>query len=157
MQNNISDLIERYLKELIGTSARGFIEIQRNELAEKFNCVPSQINYVLATRFTMEDGFLIESRRGGGGYVRIRRLPPDRRVDLVTQLCNLIDGAVSQRRAEAIIRRLLDEELLGEREARLMQAALSRETLRIGLPARDQLRANILRAMLIALLAEERR
>ncbi|OAT85181.1 CtsR family transcriptional regulator [Desulfotomaculum copahuensis] len=150
--HNISDLIEQHLKALLAASAEGFIEIQRNELAGRFNCVPSQINYVLATRFTLERGFLIESRRGGGGYVRIMRLNLDRRLDLVAQLCDLAGGAVSQQRAEDLIRRLLDEELITNREARLMLAAVSREALRVGLPARDQLRALILKSMLISLL-----
>lgn len=149
---NISDLIEQHLKALLAASAEGLIEIQRNELAGKFNCVPSQINYVLATRFTVERGFLIESRRGGGGYVRIMRLNLDRRLDLITQLCELVGEATSQQRADDLIHRMLGEELITCREARLMQAAVSREVLRVGLPARDQLRALILKAMLVNLL-----
>ncbi|MFZ5634567.1 MAG: CtsR family transcriptional regulator [Bacillota bacterium] len=150
--SNISDLIEKYLKELIDKSKQGQVEIQRNVLAEKFNCVPSQINYVLSTRFTVEHGFVVESRRGGGGYVRIVKLAMDDRVDTVSYLCDLIGGNISQYGMEGIIRRMLEEDFITRREAAMMKAALSRDVLRIALPARDQLRALILKAMIISLL-----
>lgn len=149
--SNISDLIERYLKKLLASSG-GVIEIRRNELAEQFDCVPSQINYVLSTRFSIEQGFWVESRRGGGGYVRIVRLPLDREVDLVSQLLNLVGKEISQQRAQGIIKRLREEKLITDREARLMESVVDREVLRVGLPARDQLRSLILRAMIQALL-----
>ncbi|MCL6476787.1 MAG: CtsR family transcriptional regulator [Peptococcaceae bacterium] len=150
--SNISDLIEKYLKKLLEASKHGQVEIQRNELAEKFDCVPSQINYVLSTRFSVEHGFIVESRRGGGGFVRIIKVPMDEKVDIVSHLCDLIGSSISQQGADGIVRRLLDEGLVSEREAAVMKAALSRDVLRIALPARDQLRALILRAMTIALL-----
>ena len=71
---NLADYIEDHIKKLLSLSKSNCIELQRKELALKFNCVPSQINYVLATRFTPSRGYLVESRRGGGGYVRIVRL-----------------------------------------------------------------------------------
>ncbi len=150
--SNISDLIEQYLKQLLEASQQGQVEIQRNDLAEKFDCVPSQINYVLSTRFSVEHGFIVESRRGGGGFVRIIKIPMDERVDTVRYLCDLIGNNISQQGAEGIARRLLDEDLISEREAAMMRAALSRDVLRIALPARDQLRALILKAMIISLL-----
>lgn len=150
--SNISDLIEKYLKELFGSGSQGQVEIQRNELAEKFNCVPSQINYVLTTRFTVEHGFIVESRRGGGGFVRIIKLPMDEKVDAVSYLCDLIGRDVSQQGAEGIVRRMLEEGLVTERESGIMKSALSRDVLRIALPARDQLRALILKAMIISIL-----
>jgi len=148
---NISQLIESHLKELLAQS-NGLIEIQRNEMAEKFNCVPAQINYVLATRFTIEHGFLVESRRGGGGYIRIVKLPLSREVELGAYLCGLIGSEISQQRAQGIIKRMLEEGLITGREAGLMNAAVNREVLRVGLPARDQLRAGILKAMIMTLL-----
>lgn len=150
--SNISDLIEKYLRELIDKSKEGQVEIQRNVLAEKFNCVPSQINYVLSTRFTVEHGFIVESRRGGGGYVRIVKLAMDEKVDTVSYLCDLIGGNISQYGMEGIVRRMLEEDLITRREASMIRAALSRDALRIALPARDQLRALILKAMIISLL-----
>ena len=67
----LADEIERYIKKILEASHDGIVELQRNELALQFSCVPSQINYVLSTRFTTEQGYIVESRRGGGGYVRI--------------------------------------------------------------------------------------
>ncbi|MFZ5651280.1 MAG: CtsR family transcriptional regulator [Bacillota bacterium] len=150
--SNISDLIERYLKELLKSSVGGQVEIQRNELAEKFNCVPSQINYVLTTRFSVEHGFVVESRRGGGGFVRIIKLPVDDKVDIISYFIELAGRDISQHGAEGIIRRMREEGLLTERELAIMKSALSRDVLRIALPARDQLRALILRNMLTAIL-----
>lgn len=153
--SNISDLIEKYLKDLLEQSKQDQIEIQRNELAGKFDCVPSQINYVLTTRFNLERGFMVESRRGGGGYIRIVRLPLDKKTDLVTEINQLIGNQISQRMAEGIIRRLVEEKLINTREGRLMLAATSREVLRVGLPARDQLRALIMKAMINTILRAE--
>lgn len=150
--SNISDMIEKYLKDLIAKSRQGQVEIQRNLLAEKFDCVPSQINYVLSTRFTVEHGFIVESRRGGGGYVRIVKLTMDNRVDTVCYLCDLIGDSISQYGLEGIINRMLEEGLITGREAAMMRAALRRDTLRLALPARDQLRALILKSMIISLL-----
>ncbi|MCL6559980.1 MAG: CtsR family transcriptional regulator [Firmicutes bacterium] len=152
--SNISDLIERYLKELLAASARGMIEIRRNELAEQFNCVPSQINYVLATRFTTGHGYVVESRRGGGGFIRIVKIPLDERVDLILELCRIIGDSISQADAEGLIRRLRDEELITRREAALMRSVVKRDILRLGLPMRDELRALALKAMITAILKE---
>ena len=150
--SNISDLIEKYLKQLLEASNQGQVEIQRNELAEKFNCVPSQINYVLTTRFSVEHGFVVESKRGGGGFVRIVKLPMDERIDAACYLCDLIGSNISQQGAEGITRRMLEQNFISPREGALMKAALSRDVLRIALPARDQLRALILKAMIISIL-----
>lgn len=74
MMRNISDIIENYLKQVLELSESEIVEIKRSEVANKFQCVPSQINYVINTRFTMEKGYMVESKRGGGGYIRISRL-----------------------------------------------------------------------------------
>lgn len=71
---NVSEVIEQYLKQILQQSPGGVIEIQRNDLADQFNCVPSQINYVISTRFTLEKGYIVESKRGGGGYIRIQKI-----------------------------------------------------------------------------------
>lgn len=152
--SNISDLVEHYLKELLAESPQDFVEIQRSELAIRFNCVPSQINYVLTTRFSTGHGYIVESRRGGGGYIRIVRIPLDQRVDLILDICDLIGDNISQREAEGLIERLLEEELVSLREARVMRAAMVRDILRLSLPVRDQLRALILKAMVTAVLRE---
>ncbi|MDF9407735.1 MAG: Transcriptional regulator CtsR [Pelotomaculum sp. PtaB.Bin013] len=152
--NNISDLIERYLKKMLAESIQDFIEVQRSELANRFNCVPSQINYVLTTRFSTGRGYIVESRRGGGGFIRIVKVPLDQRVDLILDISNMIGDSISQNEAAGLIRRLLEEELITKREARLMLSAMDGSILRLNLPARDQLRAMILKAMVVAVLRE---
>lgn len=154
--SSLSNIIEQYLNKLIELNGGQLVEIQRNELAEKFNCAPSQINYVLATRFTIERGFMVESQRGGGGYVRIVKVPlSDDEFDLVNEIVGMVGDRISERTATAILERLLEEEIVTPREASIIKAALSRNVLRIGLPARDQVRANIFRAILVALLRNQ--
>jgi transcriptional regulator CtsR len=150
--SNISDLIEQYLKSLLEQAGQGKIEIQRNELAVQFSCVPSQINYVLSTRFSMEHGYMVESRRGGGGFVRIVKLELDDRSVLINYLNRLIGEDITQQGAVGIIGRLLEEGLVNKRESEIMKAAVYRDVLRTALPDRDKLRASILKAMLIAIL-----
>lgn len=146
---NISDLIEGYLKEILELQQQGLIEIKRSELAEQFQCVPSQINYVINTRFTAERGYLVESKRGGGGYIRIVRVEAHSKKDLFDELDQYIQNELAQSASEDIIYRLLNESIISKREAKLMLAALDRSTLELPLPLRDQIRARILRAMLM--------
>jgi transcriptional regulator CtsR len=151
---SLTEQIEQWLKEQLLRAGGNILEIRRSDLAEIFDCVPSQVNYVLSTRFTVERGFLVQSRRGGGGFIRIIKL----RMDLPEQLQDLlkkgIGESISQAQAEGIIKRLWEEELLNERERRMLEAAVSRDTLGVGLPLRDVLRARLLKAMLLALLGE---
>jgi len=153
--SNISDLIERYLKEMLADSERNQIEIQRSEVAVRFSCVPSQINYVLTTRFTAGHGYIVESRRGGGGYIKIAKVHFDGRVNLIQEICRIIGRTISQSDAEGLIKRLRDEGLITKREARVMIAAIKRDILRLGLPMRDELRALIVKSMLTELLRGE--
>ena len=148
---NISDIIEGYLKRIIELDEKGLIEIKRSELAEKFQCVPSQINYVINTRFTAERGYLVESKRGGGGYIRILRVASHSRDALFNEVARQIDDSASQTVAEHIIYRLIDEEVLSKREAKLMLTAIDRTTLQLPLPLRDEIRARVLKAMLMTL------
>ncbi len=149
---NISDIIERYLKGILHESPEGTVEIQRNDLADEFSCVPSQINYVISTRFTLEKGYLVESKRGGGGYIRIRRIELPGPTSLHTHLHQTIGDEMGQTAAEGLIYQLEEARFLNSREAALMRAAISREVLMLKLPERDQLRARIMKAMLISLL-----
>ena len=150
----LSDFIERYLKDLLDRGG-GVVEIQRSELAGRFRCVPSQINYVLETRFTAERGYVIESRRGGGGYIRIVRLPLEGEGALHEVIAGQIGDMISQDRAEHCVLRLLEEGIVTRREARMMLAAVQRDTLKLDLPMRDALRASLLKAMVLALLDRE--
>jgi len=152
--SSISALIEKYLKDMLARSNTGHIEIQRNELAQKFSCVPSQINYVLSTRFSIEHGFIVESRRGGGGYIRIKKVPFSRELNVVQELCDFVGDAIAEQPARGIIDRLRNEGVLTNRESSIIKTAISRQVLMLGLPARDQLRANILKNVLITVLKE---
>lgn len=148
---NISDIIEGYLKQVIELGGQGHVEIKRSELADKFQCVPSQINYVINTRFTAERGYLVESKRGGGGYIRIFRVKPNSNIELIEDMIRQIENGATQTMAEDIVYRLIDNAVISKREAKLILAAIDRSTLRLQLPTRDELRTYILRAMLTTL------
>ena len=145
---NISDIIEGYLKEVIELQGQGHVEIKRSEIADKFQCVPSQINYVINTRFTAEHGYLVESKRGGGGYIRIVRVTLHSQTDLLDEMDRQIGNDIAQTNAKHIIYRMFDEMVISKREANLMRAAIDRATLTLPLPLRDEIRAYVLRAML---------
>jgi transcriptional regulator CtsR len=146
---NISDVIEKYIKEILSSSDT--IRLKRNELAEKFQCVPSQINYVLKTRFSIERGYVVESKRGGGGYIRVVKVQPVTDADLIDEMIHLIDYQISENMADSIIVHLLEEEVINEREARLMLSAIDHGVIEADVPTRDEIRANILKAMLQSL------
>jgi transcriptional regulator CtsR len=148
---NISDVIEHYLKQVLDLSGDNIIEIKRNEIADKFQCVPSQINYVINTRFTLERGYVVESKRGGGGYIRIVKVEIDDSTHLLDQILQLINKELSQSNAEDIIVRLVEEKILSKREARIMLSVIDRSVLLIGLPHRDELRSRLLVSMLSTL------
>ncbi|MBD7939244.1 MULTISPECIES: CtsR family transcriptional regulator [Cytobacillus] len=145
---NISDIIEKYLKEVLELSEREIVEIKRSEIADKFQCVPSQINYVINTRFTVEKGYAVESKRGGGGYIRITKVQAYDYVDLINQLIGIVRDRISQNSAENIINRLVEEEIITTREAKIMLSVIDRSVLYLELPYRDELRARMLVAML---------
>ncbi|MCM3768172.1 MULTISPECIES: CtsR family transcriptional regulator [Bacillaceae] len=149
--SNISDIIEKYLKQVLEMSEQDIVEIKRSEVADKFQCVPSQINYVINTRFTIERGYLVESKRGGGGYIRIMKVESHDSADLIDHLLSLIQGRVAQASAEDVITRLVQEEIITKREAKIMLSVIDRSVLYIDLPYRDELRARMLRAMLTTL------
>jgi transcriptional regulator of stress and heat shock response len=148
---NISDIIEQYLKQVLHMSEKDIVEIKRSEIAHKFQCVPSQINYVINTRFTLERGYIVESKRGGGGYIRIIKVKAQNGSQLIDQLLSLIGGRISQSNAEDIIHRLVEEKVISEREANIMLSVMDRSVLYIDLPHRDELRARMLKAMLTSL------
>lgn len=148
---NISDIIENYLKKVLEMSEREIVEIKRSEIADKFQCVPSQINYVINTRFTIEKGYAVESKRGGGGYIRIIKVQSHDDVHLIEQLISLIQNRIAQSSAEDVILRLVEEDIITEREARIMLSVMDRSVLYIDLPYRDELRARMLKAMLTTL------
>ena len=102
----ISDLIASFLQESLEETDGGVLEVQRNDLAQRFNCVPSQINYVMSTRFSPERGYIVESRRGGNGYIRITRVRVDRQT-LLMQVINTLGSQVDLASARAILNNLV--------------------------------------------------
>jgi transcriptional regulator of stress and heat shock response len=148
---NISDIIEQYLKKVLDSSGKEIVEIKRSEIADKFQCVPSQINYVINTRFTIERGYVVESKRGGGGYIRIIKVRANNQAHLLDQILHLIHHRLSQASAEDIIGRLVSEEVISSREAKLMLSVIDRSVLYIELPHRDELRARMFKAMITSL------
>ncbi len=120
---SLSDGIEDYIKRLISLNPGQVVDIQRSELAVKFSCVPSQINYVLSTRFTPERGYLVDSKRGGGGYIRINRVKP---LSKTWESFFKAEG-LDLRQARDIIKRLFDEKNITRRESEIIEAALKDE------------------------------
>ena len=145
---NITDIIEQYLKKILDKKGTDFIEIKRNEIADQFQCVPSQINYVINTRFTTEKGYMVESKRGGGGYIRIIRVKHKDEAELIDEIIDMINPKISFQSAVDVVERLLDEDIITKREAQIMISALDRETLAFKLPLRDEVRARIFTQML---------
>ncbi|HHW47553.1 MAG TPA: CtsR family transcriptional regulator [Clostridiaceae bacterium] len=148
----LSDIIEAFIKEMID-AMDGTIEIQRNELANQFNCVPSQINYVIDTRFTIDKGYYVESRRGGGGYIKIKRAKINRPENYLMHTITSMGDSISQQSAEVFINNFIDYEVISKREGLLLKAAISDKILgAVPLPKRDELRADLLKNMLMSLL-----
>lgn len=154
MMRNISDIIEQYLKQTLHQSPEQVIEIQRNDLADQFQCVPSQINYVISTRFTLEKGYLVESKRGGGGYIRIQKVNLPTHVEILNHINATVGDLIDQSAAEGLVYQMEEAHLISRREALLLKAAICRDVLVLRLPLRDEIRAKLLKAMLIALLTK---
>ncbi|MDT3699907.1 MAG: CtsR family transcriptional regulator [Thermincola sp.] len=153
---NITDIIEDYIKARLNQSTGGIVILRRNELAEKFRCVPSQINYVLSTRFSFNRGYIIETRRGGGGFIRVIRVPLEDSEDILDIVYDRIGEQVSLREAVSLISYLYEEDLISKREAQMMQNVV--EIIEEGDQTHEtgSKRAAVLKAMLIALLRHGR-
>lgn len=122
----ISDTIENFIRELFEDEQS--VELKRNELASYFNCVPSQINYVISTRFTTERGYIVESRRGGGGHIKITRIAMDRN-DTIRHVLNSIGNSIDVMTAEAIVDTLFLNEVITADQAKLIMTACSNNAL----------------------------
>lgn len=148
----LSNIIERFIKEMLEDTHDGIVEIGRNELAEHFGCAPSQINYVLTTRFTPYRGYYIESRRGGGGYIKIIKVRIEEDEDMGDLIVNAIGSSITKNKAHHIIEGLIEEEIVTIREGDLMKASMEDTALGIVTSGRNDLRADILKNMLLILM-----
>ena len=145
----ISDLIASFLQEGLDETENGVLEIQRSDLAQRFNCVPSQINYVMSTRFSPERGYIVESRRGGNGYIRITRVRVDRQT-LMMHVINSLGTRVDLPSARAILSNLVQSGALEESHGRALLAAVGDKALgAVPREIRDQVRAEIMKQVLI--------
>lgn len=149
---SLADEIQAFIVTSLGQGG-GEVTLRRADLAERFGCAPSQISYVLETRFSLERGFRVESRRGGGGYVRIGRLAFDGCANLVARLDTLVGDRIGEDGARGVIAWLHREDFVDRRGAAVMEAAIRRETIALPLPLRDEVRARCLKAMARAAVA----
>lgn len=148
----ITVTIEKFIKKKLSESETGVLEIGRNDLANQFGCSPSQINYVLSTRFTPYMGYLIESRRGGGGYIKIVEVSMEDE-SFAETILDAIGDSLTKKEANSIINTLVDREVVSKREAVLMKIALEDISLsKIRPEDRGLIRADILRNMLLSLI-----
>lgn len=142
--SNVSDLIEQFILSNIGDDC--MMELSRNELATYFSVAPSQINYVLATRFTVEKGFVVEGKRGGGGCIRLMRLADSN--DLLKSIYDGVGNELTERQAAHILGRLYEENKVTEREFDLLMATLSNRALTSPTGGKNEARANVMKAVL---------
>lgn len=151
---NISDIIEQFILSTLGDDE--YLDISRNELASYFTCAPSQINYVLETRFTSDRGFIKESRRGGGGYIRVSKVPITEENYVNSLIVDSIGEELKFSRAQHILEKLVSEKILSKRESLLVSAAISDSSLTSSLAMKDRLRASIFRNVLLYVLKEKK-
>ena len=148
----MSDLITKEIIKMLNESEENIAEIQRNEFAGLIGCAPSQINYVLSSRFTPEHGYIIESRRGGGGYIRIKRVVLNQSSAFM-HIINSIGSRIDSMSTRIVIENCLEAGLISRETAALIAAALSESVMQTGPPEyKDTLRAAILKQMLLTLI-----
>lgn len=146
----LSDLIEEYIREVI--SSNDTVELRRSELANRFNCVPSQINYVIQTRFIPELGFYVESRRGGGGYIKITKTNLHKS-DYITNVMGKIGSNLSQSVIDVYLNDFIMYNILDKKTADLIGVAVSDKSLaKISSMDRDYIRADIFKNLIINLI-----
>ena len=153
----LSDAIEQFIKELLNEEAPE-VELKRNELAEYFGCAPSQINYVLATRFSPDHGYLTESRRGGGGYIRIVRVVQSGSQRLMYLVNDRIGDSLGEEECIRLISQLKEQGIVTADEAALMASAVSTRALGVPVPdaLKNAMRAKMMKSMLTTIAARNR-
>ena len=153
----LSDSIEQFIKELLNEESTE-VELKRNELAEYFGCAPSQINYVLATRFSPDHGYLTESRRGGGGYIRIVRVVQAGSQRLMYLVNDRIGDSLEEEECLRLISQLKEQRIVTADEAALMASSISTWALSVPVPdsLKNAMRAKMMKSMLMTIAARNR-
>ena len=153
----LSDSIEHFIKTMMSEESTE-VELKRNELAEYFGCAPSQINYVLATRFSPDHGYVTESRRGGGGYIRSVRVVESGSPRLMYLINERIGDSIGEEECVRLISQLKEQRIVTADEASLMASAISSRALGIPVPdtLKGALRARIMKNMLTTVAARNR-
>ncbi len=153
MNKSISDVIEEFIKSSLDVD--DFIELSRNDLARFFSCVPSQINYVLNTRFTINRGFLVESQRGGSGYIKVSRLH-DSDSNFLNNALQITNKPISLNEAGQLLDQMKERGLISEREQALIKSTISTKALNNPINIDNNLRGNILTQIIIELMKRGR-
>lgn len=147
VSDNIARLIENMLDE-----GGGVAELKRNDLALRVGCVPSQINYVISSRFTPERGYIIESRRGGGGFIKILRVKMDRN-EYLMHFFHAIGNSLDEQECKAYLINLRDNEIVSDREAKIIASAATGSVFDSIPPIyRNKIRADIIRHVILSLI-----
>jgi len=147
---NISDIIEQFIIKTLGEDDS--VDISRNELASFFSCAPSQINYVLETRFTVDRGFVKESRRGGGGFIKISKIKIDDDTYMNNLILESVGNELSYKRLIQITNKLFDEKIINKREQEIICASLSDDSLSMPFAIKDSIRAKSFKNILTKIL-----
>ena len=142
----ISDIIEEFIMNSMDEDS--FIELSRNDLAKFFSCVPSQINYVLNTRFTVNRGFVVESQRGGGGYIKVLRVQ-DNNSNFLNNALNICSKPITIIQSNQLLEQMKVRGLISDREMNLIKSAISNKSLNNPINIDNKLRANILSQVII--------
>jgi len=149
VSKTVSDIIEEFIMSSLDDD--DFIELSRNDLAKFFSCVPSQINYVLNTRFTVNRGFVVESQRGGGGFIKIVRVQ-DNDDNFLKNALNLCNNPLSIVEANQLIGHMLEKQIITNNESEIIKSAISAKALNNPINMDNVLRSNILKQVIINLM-----
>lgn len=152
MNKSISDIIEEFIKSSLDDD--DFIELSRNDLAKFFSCVPSQINYVLNTRFTLNRGFVVESQRGGNGYIKLVKIT-DNNNNFLKNTLELTNKPMNQVEGNQLIEQMVDKKIINQNEADLLKCTISAKALNNPINIDNNLRSGILKQVIIELLKRE--
>lgn len=155
--SSLTKIIEEYIAQLIGEAEEGSVSLRRKDLAQRFGCVPSQINYVLRSRFAPENGFLVESQRGGHGYIRVMQLTFRDCDEKVGHMSELVGNAITEQESKRLLVNLQNREVLTPRERLIIEVALRNQEengktlFDISPYRRDLMRAELLKKLLTSL------